>query len=75
MIERRIPLPAARVDPVGENRYSIMCTHCRRSAVVVARTGAAAWLMLAADGWQRQSTRDLNVPVTSCPECAVRAME
>ncbi len=74
MIERRIPLPAARVDPVGENRYSIMCAHCRRSAVVVARTSTTAWLMLAADGWQRQSSRDLNAAVTSCPECAVRPL-
>lgn len=67
MIERHMQLLAARLDPVGDGRYSIMCARCRRSAVVVARTSASAWLLLAADGWYRSGRS-----VASCPECAVR---
>ncbi len=65
----RVQLLAARLYPVGDGRYSIMCARCRRSAVVVARTSTSAWLMLAADGWHQSSA---HVSVASCPECAVR---
>jgi hypothetical protein len=72
MIELHMQMLAARVDPVGDGRYSIMCGCCRRSAVVVARTSASAWLLLAADGWHRASE---HASVASCPECAVRHAE
>lgn len=72
MIERHVRLLVPRIDPVGigSGRYSIMCFRCRRSAVVVARTSAAAWLLLAADGWHRSVAPD---SLASCPECAAVA--
>jgi hypothetical protein len=67
MIERHVQLLVPRIDPVGSGRYSIMCWRCRRSAVVVARTSATAWLLLAADGWHRAATPNC---LASCPDCA-----
>ncbi len=65
MIERHLRMKVPRIDPLGGGRYSIMCSRCRRSAVVVARTTMTAWFLLAADGWKRIAVPDS----ISCPEC------
>lgn len=76
MIERHVHLAVPRIDSVGSGRYSVMCWRCRRSAVVVARTSVAAWLLLAGDGWHRTiaaKRQEVDACLASCPECTALA--